>query len=451
MLKALPARIAGFFAADDPWIRPAPAPGDRSDRIVAVGWLVFILASLELFRGIGVLDRDGITWPVAFVISALVPLALVWRRRYPLTVLALTQLHMIVVGIAMPLLMGQFAAQMAYFFAIFSGVAWARDRRALLLVVGIDLLVMFGWLALWFAVGSGIDSQLDGINPDRVSHGGLGPAASAVILGMLTNTCFFGGALIWGQSSWRHARHTALLAQQATTIAEQSDELREAAVVDERMRIARELHDVVAHHVSVMGVQAAGARRVMASDPSAAAGALQSVEASARAAVEEMRRLLLTLRSRNASTPTAPDSAASPGSAPAEASRSPEPGLRDLPDLAAAATTTSLRTSYDLVGDIDRVPAPMGLSLYRIVQEALTNIRKHSTARTAHVATRVTDAFVEVEVVDDGRPLPGTSGSGLGLLGMRERIVGHNGQIEAGPRVVGGYRVRVRLPLDERR
>jgi signal transduction histidine kinase len=139
--------------------------------------------------------------------------------------------------------------------------------------------------------------------------------------------------------------------------------------------------------------------------------------------------------------------------------RAPEPGVSDLPALAAERTASGLITAYDQVesspGAAQQLPGPLGLSLYRVAQEALANTTKHSTARSARIVLRVEDRtpapYAEVEVLDDGRPRGATSGSGLGHLGMRERAAGMRGEVEIGPRPTGGYRVRVRVPLEEDR
>ena len=145
-----------------------------------------------------------------------------------------------------------------------------------------------------------------------------------------------------------------------------------------------------------------------------------------------------------------------PAGAPGRDGRAPEPGLADLPELAAERTRSGLATAFELVetrpGAAARVAAPLGLSLYRIAQEALANTVRHSTATSASVVVRVDDGprpFAEVEVVDNGRPRHGTSGTGLGQLGIRERAASHRGQAEIGPRASGGYRVRVRMPLGD--
>jgi signal transduction histidine kinase len=307
--------------------------------------------------------------------------------------------------------------------------------------VGAIVLSMFVWLALQFAVGSAVQEILDDAGTSR--DGVLGPIPAAIALTLLINTVYFGGAVLGGQASWRNARQKALLAEQTSTIRAQSDTLRRRAVTDERLRIARELHDVVGHHVSVIGIQAAAARRVIDRDPVAAGAALGDIERSSREAVTQMRSLLGTLRELD-EAPYGRDD------------RAPEPGIDDLPALAAERTASGLVTAYHVVesspGAAQHLPAPLGLSLYRVAQEALANTTRHSTARSARVVLRVEDRtacpYAEVEVLDDGRPRGATSGSGLGHLGMRERAAGMRGEVEIGPRPTGGYRVRVRVPLE---
>nr|WP_281379819.1 histidine kinase [Flexivirga oryzae] len=224
---------------------------------------------------------------------------------------------------------------------------------------------------------------------------------------------------------------------QARTIDEQAEQLRQKAVDAERLRIARELHDVVAHHVSVIGVQAGAARRVLAKQPEAAREALAGIEDSSRSAVTEMRSLLGTLRSGP------------------EPDRAPTPGLDDLGQLIDDYRTSGLTVDY-AVADTEppraaTAPPSVGLAIYRTVQEALANVQRHSTATRASVVTRFGEradrAYAEVEILDDGHARTGTGGTGLGLVGMRERASALGGEVEVGPRQTAGYRVRVRLPF----
>lgn len=439
---ALRSRVAGFFAVEDTWERA----GSVSGRDVLVGLVILLLSAvtLEMSRSAGALDSvDAPVW-VQYLAAILGAVLIVGRRRWPLTVAALAALHMFVVGVAMPAVMGQLAMQIVYFVAIFSGVAWARSRRDMLLVIGGVVLFMFAWLAWQFAVGSGIDAVRDNLSENAEGgSGALSPVAATVVMTGMVNLLYFGGAIVGGQVAWRAARQRSRLAEQARTIAEQSADLQRRAVLDERMRIARELHDVVAHHVSVIGIQAAAARRMIDPDPAAAGEALASVEESSREAVAQTRALVGALRA--------------PADDPAgeQPSRAPGPGSADLPALVEAAAAPGLRVDYQLIetleGEVTRIPGDIALSLYRITQEALTNVRRHSTASEVGVVVRVETAarspFAEVEVTDNGRPLPGTSGTGLGLLGVRERAASRRAEVDIGPRVGGGYRVRVRFPL----
>ncbi len=269
--------------------------------------------------------------------------------------------------------------QVVYFFALFTGVAWARDRRAMLGVVAGVVLLMFGWLTWQFAVGSGVEEAMSHGGRPLTRQGLFSPPAAYVVYSLLVNVVYFGGAIVGGQAAWRAALQRDRLAQQARTIDAQATSLQRQAVVEERLRIARELHDVVAHHVSVIGIQAAAARRVLRHDADRAETALRSVETSSREAVTQMRELLGTLRSGEDERP--------------DGTRSPEPRLADVPalveEVATAGVQLECRVVEDSPGAVAAVPGPVGLSLYRTVQEALSNIRRHSTASAATVFVRV--------------------------------------------------------------
>ena len=431
-------RVEEFFALDDDWARDAPPIG-RSDVVFVLVMEAVGLLTLELARSAGGITGVSAPWWVQWVAVSTGALALLGRRVAPVTTGVLLAAHMFVVGVTMPVVMGQMALQVCYFVGLFSLMSWARSRRTGLLVGGLIVLFMLLWVAWQFALGSGVQDFLDSSDP-RERRGVFAPIPAAVALTFIINIVYFVGALIGGQVSWRAARQRARLVEQAATIEEQAGSLRRRAVVDERLRIARELHDVVGHHVSVIGVQAAGARTVLTSDPPAAAQALSHVESSSREAVTQMRGLLGTLRSMEESQGE---------------SRGPEPGVEALPELAEERTRAGVHTAYRLVEDTTGVsgtlPTPLGLPLYRIAQEALANVSRHSSASAASVTLRVADRatrpHVELEVLDDGRPRQGSSGSGLGQLGIRERVASHQGEVEIGPRVTGGYRVRVRIPL----
>jgi signal transduction histidine kinase len=218
----------------------------------------------------------------------------------------------------------------------------------------------------------------------------------------------------------------------------QTRELRarvERAGLDERTRIARELHDVVAHSVSVMVVQASGARRLLHPDQEREREALLAVERTGREALSEMRRMLGVMH-----TATEP------------AARTPQPGLQHLDRLVAQIEEAGLPVTLHVEGDRPELPAGLDLSAYRIVQEGLTNALKHARGAHANVLVRYGDERVELEIADDG---PGTTNGsavdGPGLVGLRERVAVYGGTLEAGSRAGGGFVLRAELPLEAHR
>lgn len=228
---------------------------------------------------------------------------------------------------------------------------------------------------------------------------------------------------------YRRGYYAALEEKAARLEAERHAEAKVAAAA-ERSRIARELHDVVAHHVSVMVVQADGAGYVLRSDPDRAATALAAVSATGRQALTELRRLLGVLRS-----------------AGEQAALAPVPGLGELRELLDQARAAGLEVSYTLTGKPQELPEGAELAAYRVVQESLTNTRKHAgLAATAAVALEYQPDGLIVQVTDDGMAAPTGETGGHGLTGMRERVVMYGGTVTAGPLPTGGFVVRAWLP-----
>lgn len=431
--------LSNWFGVDDRYVRPVAAV-ERADWVVVAVLVGFTTINLELNRPLGVWPIGTPIWAEYLVILT-GALPTLWRRRYPVLVVGYCFVHFFLACNLVPEVGYILGYQAIFFFALYSAAAWASDRRLALIVIGAIVVAVFGWLAWDTAVGTGFDAILDRLRDDPDAETGLlPPVTSAVLLGYLSNAVYLFGAVVLGRNSWWQARNSSLLERQAATIAEQSSELQRQAVLDERLRIARELHDVVAHHVSVMGIQAGAARTLLDRDPAQARAALLGVEQSSRNAVAQMRGLLGALRGG--------------GNDRTDEGREPEPTLAELPQLIEALEASGLCVDLTQIenppGMLANVPAPMQLSLYRIISEALQNVQRHSTARQARVVLRAEGpphSWVEAEILDDGRPLPGTSGSGLGQLGIRERVASHGGLADIGPRATGGYRVRVRLPL----
>jgi len=202
------------------------------------------------------------------------------------------------------------------------------------------------------------------------------------------------------------------------------------AVAEERRRIARELHDVVAHSLSVIVLQAGAERRDLAAEHPTSAATLETIETTARSALAEMRRLLGVLRDPDESL-----------------SLAPPPGLSRLPELAAQVREAGLSVSLEITGDQQPLPTGFDLSCYRIVQESLTNALRHGGATRATVTVQHRRGEVRLEVLDDGTATPGQDHPGHGLVGMRERAALFGGQLSAGRLDRGGWQVRARLPV----
>jgi signal transduction histidine kinase len=239
-------------------------------------------------------------------------------------------------------------------------------------------------------------------------------------------------ALLWGApwAAGRAVRRRRLSDRRA----EQEKARAQAAILEERARIARELHDVVAHAISVIVLQARGGRRVLDAEPADARDAFATIERTGQQALEEMRRLLGMLRATDEQLELAP-----------------QPTLKELDRLVEQVRAAGLPVQVTVEGEPRELPPGVELSAYRIVQEALTNTLKHAGPARARVLLRYQANDLELEIADDG---PGTgdgSGSGHGLIGMRERVSVYGGELQAGRRPEGGYALRARLPLGSAR
>lgn len=412
---------------DRTWKRPAPTARQRRiDVWIGLVTTAVCVLSVEVYRRAYAVDLAGQDW-IMYALFGTTGLALTVRRSFPLTVLLVEAVLFILIGERQAEFGGVFTIQMIMFAALYAAWAWSRRTRELYIATAVVLVAMFGWLIWQFAYDV----------PEYISSdGGLfGRYWTSVFYSMVINVVYFGGAIAWGYVAWRAARERESLAEKREQ--ERLDQERDhaRALRDERVRIARDLHDVVAHHVSGIGVQAAGAARALDQKPGVAKGALGRIEESSRTAVTQMHQLVGLLREAGDD----------------DGRRSPQPGFSEMHRL--ATTDEQPAVTFQQVGEPFDVPETVQVSMVRIAQESVANIRRHARrADNASITLRylgeTDDRFVEVEILDDGRGSKSdVPEGGYGLSGIRERVAMHGGQCEIGPRANGGFRVRARIPV----
>jgi signal transduction histidine kinase len=335
------------------------------------------------------------------IVSGVAPI--VFRRKYPIIAAYLA----LAIGVPYSMLLIGLGAMLTACVALYTLVAYVSRRTAL----------------LYFAVNEVVS----------LVQTPLQRPEDWVLTLILVNLSL---AFSWALGEFIGARraYNAEVEQRLRLLETERDQQARIAVAEERARIARELHDVVAHAVSVMVVQADGAAYAVHSQPDLAERAIKTISSTGREALTELRRLLGVLRSEQTSD-----------------ERTPQPGTQSLSELAARVRAVGLPVKLDIVGNVDDLPAGVGLGIYRIVQEALTNSLKHAghgssaAVRVARVGDRV-----DLSIVDNGQRVSdtrlGVSG-GNGLIGMRERALVFGGTLEAGPRPSGGWQVLASLPF----
>jgi signal transduction histidine kinase len=364
------------------------------------------LAELQSFPS----PQDRSPLNIALVLLQTLPLA--FRRRAPFTVFAIAAVALAVQGSLE--LRGPLFAFLAFNLAVYSLAAYGERRLAVrgvavwacLLTVRLGYLLVTRWP----------------------------PVTITSLRDVVDDYVLLAAAWTLGEGVRQRRVHAAELEDRAARLEREREEKARQAVIQERLRIARELHDVVAHSLSVIGVQAGAARLVLAAgpDPTRAREAVAAIEATANRAMAEMRRALGILRDTE----------------PSGISLAPLPGLGQLPALLDQIRAAGLPADLRVEGTPRPLPASIDLSLYRIVQEALTNALKHARATHAEVVVCYGTHDITVEVADDGRGPPPSAASapGAGIIGMRERVTLFGGELQVGPRPRGGYDVRVCLP-----
>ena len=366
------------------------------DGFLAIGVgaaLIFITRHIEPGADENALDAVG----YAVVAAAAASLAL-WRRA-PVLGLAL------VTALLVAYTARKYVGGPIYltFFVMVYAVAVATDRRRSLVISAVALAVLLA--------------------PHFLSIGTEGGAWPYISVGWAA------AAWGWGNGVRTRRAYLAGLEERARYLEETREEEAQRRVADERLRIARDVHDVVAHNIASINVRAGSALHVMDRRPEQAREALQAIKEASGEALTELRSTIGPLRSGDEEVP-----------------RSPTPSLDHLEPLLETAARAGLPVDVGVLGEPRLLPAAVDVACYRIVQESLTNVVRHAHAHEAGVTIEYRPGAVEIEVVDDGRNGGGAGGPGHGIAGMRERAEAVGGQVEAGPRFAGGFRVWARLP-----
>jgi signal transduction histidine kinase len=334
-------------------------------------------------------------WIPGVPLAVAMTLPLLWRRRWPLPVLAIVAAATVVNAFWYSEL-APFAAALA----LYTVASHVPRRRALIASVAAA-------------------ATLIGVGGATVNSGQL--VADAIL---------FAAAWAIGDSLGARRAYTRELEEKAERLERERETEAARAVAEEQNRIGRELHDVIAHNLSVIVVQAAAANDVFDARPDLAREALREIESTGRGALGELRRLLGAVSGDDTEF-------------------APPPGLEQLDTLVAQVRSAGLEVLVSVEGTPRTLPIAIDLSAYRIVQEALTNTLKHAHASRVGIDLRFTTGALDIEVHDDGRGNGGGGGTGSGLIGMRERVVTYGGTLRAGPAPGGGFTVAARFPLED--
>jgi signal transduction histidine kinase len=370
------------------------------DSLLATAFLVIVLVAHLATSDNAVKYHDANLVSVLLTVGVAVPYY--FRRHAPLVVLLISEVCVVALTV------GNYqtgAAPAVLLVGLYTVAAWCdvRDRAigAGAIVIGLTVVAVAGI-----------------------------PGVSGV--GLALNFATFAAAYLFGSTMRNRRLYGEQLEARANTLERERDEETRRALAEERLRIAQELHDVVAHSMGVIAVQAGVGAHVIDTEPGEAKKALEAISQTSRSTLAEIRRMLGVLREDQG------------------ASYVPAPGLADLQRLVRDVASAGLHAEVHVEGTTTELPPGVDFTAYRIVQEALTNVLKHAGRATAIVMIGYEDAALRLEILDDGRGVNGRAApGGHGLVGMRERVGVYGGSFEAGPRIGGGFRVAVRLPYAE--
>lgn len=402
------------------WLRTHPYVGDTA-----------IVLAILLPSQVGPF-ASGSPNTVSLIVELLLVGPLIWRRRFPVAVFTAVSL---VCCLQLVLGVRPLTSDVALLVALYTINAYARGRSVRLAALGVGMLgALLATIAWWWG----------GLRPWETYEYRLGEWYQA-FFPLFLLIALVGFAWTLGDLMRTRRAYVAELEERARRLELERDQQARLARTAERARIARELHDIVAHSLSIVVAQADGGRYAGERDPAAALRSLDTIGTTGRDALAEMRRLLGVLRTADTQTDDASD-------ADAGVAWAPQPGLEEVETLVGRVRASGLPVTLEIGGSGQPLPKGPGLAAYRIVQEALTNVVKHAgPTASVRVALRYEPDALRVDVVDDGRGAAASppDGNGQGIVGMRERVAVYGGTLTAAPAPGGGFEVSALLPMPE--
>lgn len=405
-----------------PW---APTPDELktkpSDWYLVAGLAVASVVFAILYYSAGFWPFKVPLW-AACLMSVLISLPLLVRRRWPALA---AWIQCTIYSVA--LILGAVepgVSQIMVFLGIYAIGAWQADRH----LAFVTRIVLYGALFVLFSA-----SMIIKFSSTETTS--IVQFAASVGVSFLSNVAFFGGAWIFGNRAWNQRILLNELRTANDEVQAQERQLAQQSLDLERVSIARELHDGVAHLIAGVGIHAAAARRSLEKNPEKVRESLLVIESSARQTVEELRSLVYTLRDSD----TQPHSAA-----PTQRN----PSLGDIPELITQVRSTGRQVALSIVGDPSPLTPLSETTIYRVIQESLTNVQRYAGQQAqVEVRLRYVAEAVEIEVSNSGSgTAAGSLGTGMGIIGMRERVTALDGTLSAGPKTRGGWLVRARIP-----
>lgn len=423
--------VDGTAPSETQFIRKLPENWLRTDTILAVVVAFISVLSLQALRLTDIYTASQLDLALTQAFSLVISFLLVLYRRFPITIAAIYTLLIVVLAfISLSITISSDAYSLLFvgFMTIYSVGAWVSNRRLAfwvrIVLVGLQ---WFGTVAVSLIVGFDDTADPTGTMPN------LSASDLTYVLGttLVISLGYYASAWYFGGRAWNRAKERWKLETAHDKLAQANAKVADAAVQAERLHIARELHDVVAHHVTVMGVHASAARRLVEAqrDPAAVVEQLAQIEASSAQAVHELQTMVYTLRDQDGSAEPLPD-------------------LSQLPELVRQADSTTQTVTFAMSGEPVEVSAAVELTLYRVAQEALSNARKHAGDDVeVNVRLDYEDTAITLSVTDNGTAYdPVLNGTGTGIQGMQERVNAVNGTLEYGPRTPYGWKVIVWVP-----